>query len=492
LAQRSYERRQPEKTVLYRVLAEGLETFLCHVHADPSRSLPRFVERELRAFLDCGLLCRGFARVACAACQKEILVAFSCKGRGFCPSCGARRMAANAAHLVDSVIPEVPVRQWVLSLPFDIRFRLAYEPKLLGKVRKIFLRALMTWIKRRVKQEHCVEGKGGAVTFVQRFDSALRLAPHFHVCALDGVFVKTSEDQAFFYEVPAPSDAEVAQLNATIAKRVLRLFRKLGLDASHADLDLEHDALVPIAAAAVQGRQALGPSAGKAASRLGRDPNTEILSRRCTRYLGFSLHANVRLSSCARERLEKLLRYAARPAIATERLSLAPDGRVIYKFKRRWKDGSSAVALEPLAFIERLAALIPRPRHPLLTYHGVLAPASKLRSLIAPLQLVEADSPCQETRVANKSEPEKVRAASAERRPRQRRTKYYSWAELIQRVFLHYVLLCPECEGERRIISFIIDPIVIRKILVHLGLPTEPPPRAGPRAPPGMFSEYGI
>ena len=77
---------------------------------------------------------------------------------------------------------------------------------------------------------------------------------------------------------------------------------------------------------------------------------------------------------------ENLLRYAARPAIAAERLSLAKDGRIFYKFKRRWKDGSSAIALEPLAFIERLAALIPRPRHPLLTYHGVLAPADKLRT----------------------------------------------------------------------------------------------------------------
>jgi len=188
----SYRRRQPEKTVLYRILAAELETFLRDAHADPTRSLPRFVERELRSFLDCGLLCRGFARVACQACQREVLVAFSCKGRGFCTSCGARRMAATAAHLVDSVIPEVPVRQWVLSLPFDIRFLLAYDPKLLAKVRRIFLRALMTWIKRRVNQHCDVQGSPGAVCFVQRFDSALRVSPHFHVIALDGVFVQTA------------------------------------------------------------------------------------------------------------------------------------------------------------------------------------------------------------------------------------------------------------------------------------------------------------
>ena len=73
----TYKRRQPEKTVLYQVLAGELETFLRDVHANPSRSLPRFVERELRGFLNCGILSQGFARVACAACQKEILVAFS-------------------------------------------------------------------------------------------------------------------------------------------------------------------------------------------------------------------------------------------------------------------------------------------------------------------------------------------------------------------------------------------------------------------------------
>jgi len=184
-------------------------------------------------------------------------------------------------------------------------------------------------------------------------------------------------------------------------------------------------------------------------------------------------------------RFEKLIRYAARPDIASERLSLSLDGHVIYKFKNRWRDGSSAIALEPLAFIERLAALIPRPRHPLLTYHGVLAPAAKLRSLIAPMQL-EADAACPSVLVPKKPK------STQEGKPRQKHTKYYPWAELIKRVFLHDVLLCPECKGERRIISFIIDPIVIRKILVHLGLPTEAPPRAGPRAPPGMFDEYGI
>ena len=100
----------------------------------------------------------------------------------------------------------------------------------------------MTWIQRRVKQERDVEGQAGAITFVQRFDSAARISPHLHVLALDAGFVQTAAGQAFFYEVPAPSDSEIAKLNKTIAKRVLRLFRKLGLDDICGGLDLEHDA----------------------------------------------------------------------------------------------------------------------------------------------------------------------------------------------------------------------------------------------------------
>jgi transposase-like zinc-binding protein len=79
--------------------------------------LPGFVEREFREFLTCGCLAAGFARFHCDACGHDRLVPFSCKGRGFCPSCGGRRMAERATHPVDHVLSDVPLRQWVLSLP---------------------------------------------------------------------------------------------------------------------------------------------------------------------------------------------------------------------------------------------------------------------------------------------------------------------------------------------------------------------------------------
>jgi hypothetical protein len=109
-------------------------------------SLPDFVKEEFEVFLECGILAQGFLRVRCAECAHEKLVAFSGKRRGICPACGARRMAETAAHLVDHVIPPVPVRQWVLSFPIPLRFLLAAHPHLLSPVLGVVNRAISTFL----------------------------------------------------------------------------------------------------------------------------------------------------------------------------------------------------------------------------------------------------------------------------------------------------------------------------------------------------------
>jgi hypothetical protein len=123
----AYRCRRPTETVLFRVVREHLETFLAHTRENYARPLPRYVQEELRGYLRCGVFAYGFVRCRCDACGHDLLVAFSCKGRGVCPSCGGRRMANSAAHLVDRVLPDVPVRQWVLSLPFELRPLAAFK-----------------------------------------------------------------------------------------------------------------------------------------------------------------------------------------------------------------------------------------------------------------------------------------------------------------------------------------------------------------------------
>ena len=98
------------------IVSENLENWLDDRGA-AERPVPGYVEDELRGYLECGLLCFGFARAVCMTCRTGLVVAFSCKGRGVCPSCNGRHMAQTAAHLADHVIPPVPVRQWVISAP---------------------------------------------------------------------------------------------------------------------------------------------------------------------------------------------------------------------------------------------------------------------------------------------------------------------------------------------------------------------------------------
>jgi len=159
-----YVWRAPERCVLHQVLAGHLETFLARAAGDGTGAgLPRFVEHELRGYLRCGILAHGFARIFCFGCGKDALVAFSCKGRGFCPSCGGRRMAESAAHLVDHVLPEVPVRQWVLSFPWSVRYLLARSPRLCSAVRRVFLRAVFASYRRRAERAGIPAGRAGAV-----------------------------------------------------------------------------------------------------------------------------------------------------------------------------------------------------------------------------------------------------------------------------------------------------------------------------------------
>jgi len=108
-----YRARRPERTVLYGVVQHHFESWLALKRAGDAweDTVPAFVERDFRKYLDCGILARGFGRARCPQCGHDFIIAFSCRARAVCPSCNARRMAETAAHLVDHVFPPLPVRQ---------------------------------------------------------------------------------------------------------------------------------------------------------------------------------------------------------------------------------------------------------------------------------------------------------------------------------------------------------------------------------------------
>jgi hypothetical protein len=162
LGQRDYRRRDAEHAVLHRMIDEHLAAFLetARGHADGA-AMPDFVEREFRNFLTCGVLAHGFARLRCPDCVLERLVPFSCKGRGFCPSCSGRRMNEAAARLVDAVLPRVPVRQWVLSLPYRLRYLLAWDHALARAVVAVYARVLLGFQRHRARRYGISDGRSG-------------------------------------------------------------------------------------------------------------------------------------------------------------------------------------------------------------------------------------------------------------------------------------------------------------------------------------------
>jgi len=172
--------------------------------------VPSFVEREFRQFVGCGVWARGFARFRCDDCHAERLVPFSCKARAVCPSCGGRRMAERAAHLVDHVLPAVPIRQWVLSLPFQLRYVLAWNHRLCRRVLGVHVRALRGFYRRRARRQGVVNGETGAVTAIQRFGSGLNLNVHMHTLTLDGVFSPDAEGGLRFVPAAPPTAREIA------------------------------------------------------------------------------------------------------------------------------------------------------------------------------------------------------------------------------------------------------------------------------------------
>jgi hypothetical protein len=131
------------------------------------------VVNAFERYFACGDFSRGFVRCHCDACRHDVLVAFSCKGRGVCPSCAGRRMCNEAACITDRVLPNVPVGQWVLSTPFDLRALAATKPD----VRTAIGRTFAQEISRATKRLANVEGaETGVVSFHQNFGGSLKEA----------------------------------------------------------------------------------------------------------------------------------------------------------------------------------------------------------------------------------------------------------------------------------------------------------------------------
>jgi len=459
-------RRRPETTTLYAVVRDNLETLYGAVDDGAlGVALPAFVRAELEGYLECGQLCRGFARLKCESCSESRLVAFSCKGRGFCPSCLGRRMCATAANLVEHVLPPAPLRQWVLTFPFPWRKRLGYDAKLLAALTRIFVTTVLAFYTRRMAKEGIAAGQSGAVVVIQRTSSDLKLNPHLHVVFLDGVY-RAQREHVLFHELPHLRTRDVAEVLTRATVRMAKYLRRRGLLEETDDEAL--DGLAALAASAASGRT---PPAGPEWRR-GALPRTgaplSFDKPLCVALDGFSLHAATRAGALDPHGREALLKYVLRPPIAQERVVRGPDGLVRIALKRAFSDGTTAIDMDPLSLLSRLAASVPAPRAHTVKYAGVLAAASKLRDRLVPKpKATEPDAAQQE-----------------EKPPPRSGCCYRPWAQLLMRTFEIDVLRCDRCQGRMRLVALVVEDKSIARFLRTLGEPTSLPVRAPSRGPP--------
>ena len=187
------------------------------------------------------------------------------------------------------------------------------------------------------------------------------------------------------------------------------------------------------------------------------------------------MNADVACQPHQRDRLERLCRYVTRPPLALDRLSTETNGRVIYELKHPFRDGTTHFVFEPLEFLAKLAALVPRPRANLTRYHGVLAPNSKYRKRVVPTPNKRAKRKRKHTAESKHTQDTK--------RESDKPLAPLSWAERLKRVFLIDIEQCPRCGGRLRVIAAITQPEIIHKILDHVRKPQAPP-----RQPPGRVS----
>jgi len=237
-----YVRHRTETTLLYQVVRDYWPEFQAEL-ASHGRYLPAYMTEEFDEYLKCGMLKHGFLRILCDSCHDEKLVTFSCKKRSFCPSCCARRMADSAALLVDDILPHQPMRQWLLSVPFLLRFLFASKPKIMTRALAIVYRTIATQLTRKAGFTKPT-AQTGVLTLIQRFGSALNLNIHLtcmdalmsrahgcpgatHMLFLDGVYRTGSNELPLrLRQTKAPGGIELTQLTHTIATHVGRYLER--------------------------------------------------------------------------------------------------------------------------------------------------------------------------------------------------------------------------------------------------------------------------
>ena len=429
----AYRARNPRATPLYRLF----ETHFEEVRGQWEDRFERrfgfwrgFVDEQVLRYLDCGLYENGFARIRCPECAEEYLLAFSCKTRELCPSCAAKRSAATAALLAEDVIEEIGHAQWVFVIPKMLRPYFLHHRELLGGLSRAAWETVLELMRAAVDDETF---RPGMVAVVQTAGDMANFHPHVHALVSRGGW---SRDGVW---IPVPFvDEHSAEL--LFRHKVMRLLQDEGLLS---------------------------------------DERTELLLS--WRHTGFSVHNRVYVEPEDQAAVERLARYIMRPPISLERMAWDGVGEVRYRRKggheRPGLQEREVETFDPLEFLARVIMHIPEPRRHLIRFYGWYSNLSRgkrrLREEAAGSTCPSGDGQAPSARAKMDQRPD----ARALRR---------SWAKLIKRIYEIDPLVCLKCGSEMKVVAFIIDHVVVDKILRHL---TRREEEGRGRGPPGR-SEF--
>lgn len=358
-------------------------------------------------------------------------------------------MAQQAVHLIDHVFPDVPIRQWVLTVPFPLRPMVSLDRQLQSKILKIFMEEIFRVLRERYTDQVA------AVSVIQRFGNALNLHAHYHVLVVDGRWREDEDGQLQFEEAPPLSSATIQNVSHRVADRVLDLLRRMDR------LDGEHPVWLdaptwPVPASDGEAGWLLSDhtAIGSAPGHL---PPPEPSSFESA---GFSIHAAVRIDADDIAGRERLCRYVTRPSYASEQVAWTADGRISFRFAKPKRTGETHIFFTPNQFLRRLTSQIPPLGQNLVRYHGAFAPAARRRKEVV------RETPPPRPKITGQQNTIEIRS---------------SWAAMLSRVYEIDILECPKCSGRLKIIASIQERSVIDRILRHLDyddgttdLPSEP------------------
>lgn len=422
-----YRPRHPERTPFYRLFEGHFDRYLMEYE---DRYEPQYgylrpvVPRTVSAFLECGRLQNGFARIRCPKCRGEHLLAFSCQTRNFCPSCQAKRAALVAEKMRAAILAPVPHRHLIFTIPKVLRGLFQRERRLLSILtRSAYDAVRKTWVT-GFEDGHALPGM---VISIQTFGSFANWHPHLHAMTTNGVMTRDGD----FRELPQWTPHAVEEV-----------FRRLVLHR-----------LVR-------------------AERLSEEFRDSLLS---WVHSGFSVHGDRVVWPEETAAMERLARYMLRAPVPLEAVECDGD-KVRVKTPADPRTGERNLMLDPIDWIHAVTLQVPDPRLHMVRYYGLYANRSRRLWQGRARNLSWGGRTAEDSNLP----PDDAGPSLPFGSPGSRSG---SWARLLRKILEVDPLLCPRCGVEMRIVSVITDPKVVDAILRSLSRGAGRDPFAG-RAPP--------